>query len=298
MGWYFLPGGLITDPVKQAIAEADLMTSFLQIREPKAMVGLSFLADNVRLVLDRIGLADCEFETVPTDVKGVSLLTLKAGRKKKTPRPKARRPAGRPREGAEAFADAYLALVRERKAELEEERKRIRSEADEKTRELARVSAQLEQVEFQFAACLRIETDVLAELETEFEKMRADPRVSRLASTETSLMIETQALFIEAPPQRHALGRLRLTMGLEDGEVTLETIDGKGPSPHPLVETTGLLALGALLDSLIRYVGRREFSAATKLLLDLLTSVPRDEEARQRLKAWPVAPQKTPQAVT
>lgn len=289
MGWYFMPGEM-AEKTRPMLKVLGVITVDAVVTTPEPAAGVSIYVENgdLRPLLDHLGFADTEFDAVPSNLEGVEVL-VRRGRRAL---PAALRPARaeRPREGAAAFAEAYLAAATQARAEVEAAEKTVAGEIERFTRELAAASAQAESLALQRAALEAVDQAVTAALEVEFETIKGDPRVASVATVGDLIVIETGEITIETRARRTKIGRLRLTIGAFDGSVKIEALQALGPTAHPIVSTTGVPYLGALRDALVRYIGRRDFAAAAKLILDFLGSPPRDGGVEELLARWPEAP--------
>lgn len=286
MGWYFIASP--SEQIMSLLTQVGTFPTEILSPEPEPVRGISFYTEDLDAVLSILGLDDREVNEVSSGIEGVNRLVF--GNKRSKPRA-ALKPRHKPKEGADAFASSYLDVLQLSGERLVADQEQMVAEVNRLTKELSTASANLEQLEFRLLAAHTIDEEVTALLVKEYEAIRSDPRVDRLATTEDLLMLQTKDVVIEKDQNRYQIGRLRITLGLLDGSVKVEPVEQAfGPTAHPLISASGLLYLGPLRDALVRYIGRREFSSASKLLLDLLTAAPRENAVARPLDEWPKVP--------
>ena len=286
-GWYVLLDAALPEGAAQALKAMGIKTQRLTLLEPVHGPGLSFFTtDDIQAVLTNLGIVNVDVTLKLTNYDGVLLVQMAQKRRRVG---MATRPE--PREGADAFVEAYTDAVKIARHDLGETIVEETARIDALGRDLMAAERTLIAGEIENITLTAVDAAIRDALKAEYGKIGADARVERLQVTSERLIVTTSDVVLEQGNKRFRIGRLLLSLGLLDGSVMVQPVGTKsGPTAHPMVSGTGLLQLGALRDALVRFIGRREFAQAVTILLDLLFAAPRGGAAVVPLERWPAMP--------
>ena len=270
MGWYFLSFTKLPEDASARFKNLGVIATTHTITEPEEDDGLVFETENYRAVLDLLGKQNEEFVEKPTEQPGVIQL-LSTG-----PRQLARRVIPTRRRIPRAGADELVEVLRsgysaERQKDLET-RARVLKEVTVLERHLATELTKLQELDLRLAVLTEVDAEAEKIVRAEYARLMNDPCVEKAELTDDELIVITKKLVFPAVAGGIATGTLVLSIGLFDGQITgrIKDIEPKNAG-YDKVSEKGLVYLGTLREQIVRYIGRREFGIAVKLILDNLT---------------------------
>lgn len=136
---------------------------------------------------------------------------------------------------------------------------------------------------------LTSETDAMRVATFEMTRIRALHGVAAIAvrREQRQLVVDTHPLELEWNGHYIRIGRYRLTIGVADGDVRIESIDHLGPKSHwdhPHVQG-GMPCLGNLREGVLKLIAEYELALAVQVLLDFLTTYDA-ETAYAPIEGW------------
>lgn len=294
MPWYFLPAEHVGENAVAILEQQGVISTENETLTPVATKGIAFYAEVEQLpeLLIAIGLGGFDSAEEASDQENVLFLKLKAKRK----RTKVRVAAKKIQTGADALIAKYGEAASAAREAVAKTIAEDRAVADRLTIELTKTLRKIHDAEMQMAFLGEVTTTVADGLRHEYDAIRANPFVSNVGVEGDALIITTSELVLSRrailgdtnPVKRHRIGQLIIILGMCDGTIEVRATTPLGPSAHPIVSALGMPYLGSVRDSVVRFIARREFGNAAKILLSLLAATPRDPTAEEYLGKWPI----------